>query len=109
MTLLLQSISAPILVLLTALGYALATVGMKLTAQGLGTLGLALAATGLITAFVFEVALLRRTDLSIVYIGIVIAETMLVLGYATWINEGLTLRQMGGAAMVLAGLAAIST
>lgn len=107
MSVLVNALSPPVLVLATALGYALATVGMKCAADGLLPLGLTLAILGGIAAISFEIALLRRSDLSLVYIGIVVAETLLVLGYAAMIGEGLSPRQVGGALLVLAGLAAI--
>lgn len=108
MHVLLQSTSAPVLVFLTAAGYALATIGMKFAAEGVVPVGITLAVAGLALAVVFEILLLQRTDLPLVYIGIVVAETALVLCYAAWIGEGLSLRQMGGAAMVLAGLFAVT-
>ena len=104
----LAALSAPTLVLGTAAGYALATVGMKLSAQGHMPAGLALAIAGFLAAFAAEILLMRRAELSVVYLAIIAAETLLVLGYASWIGEGLSLRQALGAGMVLAGLAVVA-
>lgn len=102
------SLSAPTLVLGTAAGYALATIGMKLSAQGHLPAGLGLAVAGFLAAFLAEILLMRRAELSVVYLAIIAAETLLVLGYAGWIGEGLSLRQAFGAAMVMAGLAVVA-
>ncbi|MBY6004748.1 5-aminolevulinate synthase [Salipiger bermudensis] len=104
----LPPLPAPTLVLGTAAGYAIATIGMKLSAQGHLPAGLSLAIAGFLGAFLAEILLMRRAELSVVYLAIIAAETLLVLGYASWIGEGLSLRQTLGAAMVLAGLAVVS-
>ncbi|MBS0122735.1 5-aminolevulinate synthase [Thetidibacter halocola] len=100
--------SAPVLVLATALGYLIATLGMKGAATGLVGPGLALAFGGFALAFAAEVALMRLTKLSLVYIAILGVETVLVLAVAFGIGEGFTLRQGLGAGLVLAGLAIVA-
>ncbi|MDP5362834.1 MAG: 5-aminolevulinate synthase [Paracoccaceae bacterium] len=108
MTQFLPLVSAPVLILITALSYTLATVGMKLVSQDIVPIGAALLILGLVVAVLAEIALLRKTDLSIVYITIVASETILVLLYAAMIGEGFGLRQATGAALVVAGLLAVS-
>ena len=96
------------LMLFAALGYAVATIGIKSAADHHMELGLALALLGFALAFIAEMTLMRQINLSVVYVGIIAAETIAVLSYAAWIGEGLSLRQGVGAAMVLAGLATVS-
>ncbi|MBV2361015.1 5-aminolevulinate synthase [Thalassococcus sp. CAU 1522] len=96
------------LILMTALGYAVATVGMKITATGQIWLGVGLCALGFFAAFLAEIVLLRRFDLALVYVVIIAAETALVLGYAFWIGEGFGLRQTFGATLVLLGLLVVT-
>ncbi len=108
MTQVLPVFSAPVLILITALSYTLATVGMKLVSQDVVTTGATIMVVGLVVAVLAEIALLRKTDLSIVYITIVASETILVLLYAAMIGEGFGLRQATGAALVVAGLLAVS-
>ncbi|EEX15543.1 hypothetical protein CSE45_2386 [Citreicella sp. SE45] len=109
LTLVSPTIPAALLVIATAGGYAVATIGMKLTSHGLGHSGIALASLGFLAAFLAEMVLLRRAELSLVYIAIIAAETLLVLSYALLIGEGLSLRQAAGAALVLVGLAVATT
>ncbi len=100
--------SVPALVCITALGYAMATLGMKLCAGASPTSGSLLIGLGLICAIFAEIALLRVSSLSAVYITIVAAETLLVFAFAASFGEMLTLRQTGGAVLVVLGLVAIS-
>ena len=68
-----QYVPAPLLALivLTAAGYAVATVGMKVAAQGvLGSGGL-LVLTGFVLVLVTETVLLRHWHLPVVYIAII--------------------------------------
>lgn len=101
-------LTATILVIGAALGYAVATAGMKASSDGFMMAGILLGIIGFSAAFLSEIVLLRRADLSVIYIIIVAAETLMVLAYAGWIGEGLNLRQGFGAALVLSGLVAIS-
>ena len=101
--------AAPFLIVITALGYTLATVGMKLVSQDIMTAGTTLLVLGFAVAILAEIALLRKTDLSVVYITIVASETLLVLFYAAMIGEGFGLRQASGALLVIVGLLAVTT
>lgn len=106
---LMTSFSTLTLMMLTAVGYALATVGMKQATYSAGPVAIILISSGLMAAVLAEVTLLRNGNLSLIYLGIIVAESALVLGYAMWIDQGLTLRQMGGAALVLSGIFVLST
>ncbi len=101
--------TAPLLILVAAIGYAVATVGIKLVSEDVVFAGIILLALGFVGAIVAEVALLRKTDLSVVYITIVATETLLVLVYAAMIGEGFDLKQFAGAAMVMVGLVVVTT
>jgi hypothetical protein len=104
MTLTLTPLVAVLLLILTASGYAVATVGMKLASDSFNILALCVIFGGLALATVMEITLLRMGNMSLVYLGIVLAETALVLGYAYSIGHGLNMVQMGGAGMVLVGV-----
>ena len=103
------SLSSTMLVLVTSLGYILATVGMKAWVEGLVPLGLALILAGFALAAVAEVLLLRQTYLSVIYVAIIGVETVLIVALATVIGEGLSARQVAGAILVLTGLAFVGT
>ncbi|MGB3246381.1 MAG: 5-aminolevulinate synthase [Sulfitobacter sp.] len=97
-----------VLVILTACGYATATVGMKLSADNHWYSGAIIIMLGLSGAALAEIALLRTANLSLVYLGIIIGETILVLGYAAWLHEGLSAHQIAGAALVVVGFGLVS-
>ena len=104
-------LSAPIalfLALSAATGYALATWGMKAASGGLSPTAILVMAGGFTAAAVAEVMLLRHAHLSTIYVTIVAVETLLVISYAYTIGEGFTAIQVGGAGLVLAGLALLS-
>ncbi len=97
-------------VLVAALGYALATVGMKLAA-GSGTnsgnwtlLALALLLMGFWAATQSEVTLMREVHLGALYLLIIAVETLVVLTYAWVIGEGLAGRDLLGGGLILAGV-----
>lgn len=93
------------LIFLTAIGYALATAGIKLTSDGTtGPAPLLAIAAGFLIATVAEVILLRSADLSTTYLLIVAAETLLVLAFALSLGDTLGLRQMLGGMAVIAGM-----
>jgi len=97
-----------LLVIIAALGYAGATIGMKMGSASVTAMAIAVIIAGFVAAAVAEVVILRSADLGLVYIAIIGVETLVVLSYAWWIGEGLSLRQIGGAGMVLAGLAVVA-
>ena len=84
----LSGLSPVALVLITALGYVGATIGMKGAAMGIVLPGVALAIAGFAVALAAEVTLMRQTTLSVVYILILGVETVAILGLAFWLGEG---------------------
>ena len=102
-------LSAPALILLTALGYVVATVGMKSASVGWLVPGAVLGVAGFAAAFAAEVVLMRQTHLSVLYIAILGVETILILALAFGLGEGFTTRQAAGAVLVVAGLVVVAT
>lgn len=99
----------PVLVALCALAYAFATLAMKTLATSPGMTPVVLITATLACAVMAEVLLMRRFDIGMVYIGILVAETALVLFFAWAIGEALTAKQLFGAAFVLGGAALVMT
>lgn len=96
------------LVALCATAYAVATFAMK-TASHTPALPVLIAiAVCLASAVIAEVLLMQRFSIGIVYIGILAAETLLVLAAATFIGEGFGFKQFAGAALVLGGAALVT-
>lgn len=96
------------LMALTAGGYAIATLGMKIASDQMNALALALMAMGLAAAALAEITLLRQANLAVIYMGIIAVETLLVLTVAAIIGDRLTPLQLSGAALVLVGMALVS-
>ena len=96
------------LVLIAAVGYALASILMKLaaTSHTHAMLGVIIAVFAM-TA-VAEIVLLKNTDLSKAYIAIIAMETLMVLAVAIWLGERLGTRDVIGALMVLGGTLMVS-
>lgn len=97
-----------LLILFAAIGYALATYLMKLSAQSvnfalLGMIGFALA-----VSVVAEILLLQRMTLGVAYLSIIAAESLLVLGLAWTIGDGLSHRAVFGGVLVVAGTMLVS-
>ncbi len=99
--------SMSLLMVLTAAGYAFATIGMQAVSASHNKLALTVIAVGLSVAAIAEITLLRQASLPLVYLGIMVTETILVLGYAAWSHQGLSLSQMGGGALVVVGFALV--
>ena len=97
------------LLLLTATGYALATVGMKMASTTHTTLGMVIIALALGGAVFAEIVLLRTGHMSMIYLGIIVMETVMVLGYAAMIGQGLNVVQIGGALLVLVGFGLVTS
>jgi len=93
------------LAIMTAGGYAVATIGLKLASDGHYTPATPLILTGFIAAIFAEIMLLRQFDLSMIYIMIIALETLLIVGFAVCIGELPSTSQMLGGALVLCGLA----
>lgn len=99
---------AATLMLLTASGYAFATIGMKIASTGFTPVATAAITIGLAGAVLAEILLLRHADLAYIYLGVIVAESLLVLGYAAYVGGALNPGQMAGAAFVLVGFALVT-
>lgn len=97
------------LMMLTAAGYAVATIGMKLSSVTHSWSAVTIIALGLAGAAFAEIILLRQASLPMVYLGIIVVETLIIMTYAAWTHEGISSAQIGGAALVLAGFAMVSS
>jgi len=97
-----------LLLFAAAVGYAIATVGMKLTAGGVALSGSALLIAGFAAAAIAEVVLLRDASLGQLYMMIIGVETLVVLTYAWTIGEGLAAHQLAGGALVVVGVAVLA-
>ena len=96
------------ILLVAALGYAGATIGMKLASGNWTYLALGLLLLGFYAASHSEIVLMRQFDLGVLYLLVIAAETVVVLGFAWFIGEGLGPREVLGGLFVLAGLLIIS-
>lgn len=90
--------------------YALAMILMKLWTGHAGpALALGIAAAFALGAFL-ETAALREARIGLVYCLILGLESVLVIGLAHWLfDEVFTLREWVGGALVIAGVAIVST
>ena len=102
-------IKSPIvLVLLSAMGYAFATVAMKHLATGTNIQVIVGVAIFFAVATICEIALLRSFNLSHTYIVILAVETVLIVIAAPLFGEGIGPREIAGAVLVVMGTAVIS-
>lgn len=92
------------LIFMAALGYSLATIGMKMGATTLSGAAIVVIALGLGAAIFGEMTALRSANLGPIYIAIIGIESLIVMLYAWFIGEPLSPRQIGGAGMVVVGL-----
>ena len=92
------------LILVAALAYAFATLGIKMASFALSPAAVVVIFAGFGLATLAEIILLRRADLGVIYMTVIAVETIAVLGIAAAIGEGLNPRQMMGAGLVLAGI-----
>jgi drug/metabolite transporter (DMT)-like permease len=97
------------LITLCALGYAVATVAMKMASDTPHIIIYAAIAACLVAAVAGEVLLLQRTHLGIAYIAILGVETVIVLLVAAFMGEGLSGREVAGGLIVLVGAGVLST
>lgn len=96
------------LVVISAFGYAIATIGMKLASNNWTAVALGIIVLGFVAATLAEVVLLRKADLGVIYITIIGAETLMVMAFAAAIGEVPDLKTLAGAAMVIGGIAMVS-
>jgi hypothetical protein len=97
------------LLTVTATGYALATVGMKMASNTHSPFAMLIIALALGGAVFAEIVLLRSGHMSMIYLAIVVMETAMVLGYAAIIGQGLSMLQFSGALLVLIGFALVTS
>jgi hypothetical protein len=94
---------------MTSFFYVCATVAMKQAASGAGLLVVLVLVACLAGGALFEILTFRRAAMGGAYVTILAVETLLILGFAVLIGEGLAPREMAGAALVLLGAAILST
>ena len=94
---------------MAALGYTIATVGMKLAADRSYSLAAVLIIAGFVLVVVTEVFLLRRASMTVVYITIIGAETLMILVAGAMMGEIIDFRRVMGACCVVVGIALAST
>ncbi len=102
------TLSTPTIVALsvmTAAGYVVATVGLKLASDGILAAAAVLIVLGFTAATIAEIILLRHFDLSMIYIMIIALETLLIVGFALWLGEQPSMSQAFGGVLVFCGLA----
>lgn len=93
-----------ILIVLAALGYSVATIGMKMGSTTLTGGAMLVIGLGLAVAIFGEISALRSVNLGPIYIAIIGVESLIVMLYAWYIGEAMSLRQLGGASLVVTGL-----
>jgi hypothetical protein len=90
--------------------YTVAMIAMKLWGVAPPIVAAAVIAVTLVGAVGLEVAALRMDRLGMVYIAILAAETLMVMGVAHFgFGERLSMREAAGAAFIVAGAALAST
>lgn len=97
-----------VLALLAAMGYGVATIGMKLASDSWTVPAMGLILLGFFAATQAEIVLMRGVNLSVLYLAIIAVETLIVLTYAFSIGEGLSPRESLGGVLIFAGLAVVS-
>lgn len=96
------------LILMAALGYSAATIGMKMGSSAVSGLAILIILFGLATAVFCEITVFRRIDLAPIYIAIIGVESLIVMTYAWYIGEAMTLRQISGAVLIVFGLVLVN-
>ena len=91
------------MLLLSALGYAGATVVMARLGAGHPPGLFAVVAAALLLAVFAEIAALRHMPIVVVYLAILGLETLIVLVAAAWLGQAPGLQQLLGATLVLGG------
>jgi small multidrug resistance pump len=96
------------LAITAGVGYAVATVMMKVAAEN--TTSLIVGSIFLILAVVVaaEILLLRQMDLGVAYIAIIATETLLVLAATYFVGQPLSAKELAGGAFVVLGVALVS-
>lgn len=98
-----------VILVLAAFGYTVATVGLKLAADRSYALAAVLIVVGFALVIVTEIFLLRRSDMTIVYVTIIGIETIMILAAGAMLGEVVDMRRILGAGCVVAGIALVSS
>lgn len=96
------------LAIAAGVGYAIATLLMKIASESTTVAvigGIALVLAGVVTA---EILLLRQVDLGVAYIAIMATETLIVLAATYFIGQPLSGRELTGGMLVVLGVAMVS-
>lgn len=109
MTIHLGLAASVILMILTAGGYAVATLGMKLASDQLNAQALTLIVIGLASAALAEIVVLRHANLAVIYLGIIAFESLLVLSISAVVGDTLSAQQVLGASLLLLGVGLVLT
>lgn len=96
------------LVITAGVGYAVATILMKLASQDTTTIVVGAIALMLAAVVTAEILLLRQVDLGLAYIAIMATETLLVLCATYFVGQPLSGRELAGGALVVAGVIVVS-
>lgn len=97
-----------VLAIAAGVGYAIATLLMKIASEDLTTAVIGAIALVLAAVVIAEILLLRQVDLGLAYIAIMATETLLVLLATYFVGQPLSGRELAGGALVLAGVAIVS-
>lgn len=96
------------LAIAAGVGYAIATILMKIASEDTTTVVVGAIALMLAAVVTAEILLLRQVDLGLAYIAIMATETLLVLCATFFVGQPLTLRELAGGALVLVGVMIVS-
>ena len=98
-----------LLVIICAAAYAMSAVMMAEVARAPHPVLYVLVAIFLGAAAVSEIMVLRHFGLAVTYIAVIGAESVLVVSIATMIGQGMGLRELAGAGLVIAGTLIIAS
>ncbi len=93
-----------VMILTAALGYAIATILMKLSAQSGNLRLVALLAIVLTVTVAAEIIVMRKMSLGNAYLAVLGVETLVILGFAAHLDGALGLRTLMGGALVFGGV-----
>ncbi|MCL3880992.1 5-aminolevulinate synthase [Marivita sp. GX14005] len=96
------------LAIVAGVGYALATLLMKVASGSVSLIVLGAIVIVLCIVVAAEILLLRQVDLGIAYITVTATETLLVLAATFLIGETLSPKELFGGALVVLGVAMVS-
>lgn len=97
-----------LLAITAGVGYAVATLLMKIASESTTLFVLSAIALMLTAVVTAEILLLRQVDLGIAYIAIIATETLLVLAATYFVGQPLSTRELAGGALVVTGVVIVS-